>query len=310
MDMEEVLLPEPERLKFIFRILSRLDRILSGYSANYTYRFVPSWGGGPDLGLFDSGAGDHMFIIFTERGTVVKGFDRESSLAPQYSENKKIDLYEGLPRHLSQHLEHPMFLKNEVTFCYWQTLKDKEWVCAEQDSDEDNDPTFLLSCIYETPHEYGAWAESCFDISLDYEVLEKVYNGEPLTRDLAYQLVLAADVHADMFKCRIGLGVNGPLHNEEVTDLVARVIEMDRDEVVPLLASSGISLIYQSDFYQGGDNFKRQEVQDKVRELYHGFEALRVPLIVYRISLEKSFGNLDDLEIYRMTGAQLIQLYL
>lgn len=46
------------------------------------HSFVQNWDEGVCMAKIDNGAGDHLIILFSADGSIIKGFDHESELSP------------------------------------------------------------------------------------------------------------------------------------------------------------------------------------------------------------------------------------
>ncbi len=60
-----------------------------------------------DMVKIDNGAGDHMYILFSNFGAIIKGFDHESALSPYANDNGEIaeGIYDSLPEKLMELLD-------------------------------------------------------------------------------------------------------------------------------------------------------------------------------------------------------------
>ena len=77
----------------------------------------------------DNRAGDHLFILFTDEGVLLKGFDHESILSRHNREDFQPwpGIYKRVPPQLLILLNDPSFRKKDVTLCMWRLKQDDEW---------------------------------------------------------------------------------------------------------------------------------------------------------------------------------------
>ncbi len=136
----------------------------------------------------DNGSGDDLVVIFTENGTLIKGFDHESEYN-QFAADEWDDAFfeytfSNLPEEFAELLDEDG--RDNTTFCMWCMDDTDMWVQNEQeinDEEEDDDggKSFLLQYICKTPDEWCDWAKDYYETEIASDVVKKVYNGEPLT---------------------------------------------------------------------------------------------------------------------------------
>lgn len=146
-----------------------------------------------DYFKIDNGQGDHLLVLFSRDGALIKGFDHESCLSPyQNEENLPSDgLYNGVPASLLQLLETDdeedaeWLEKENVTFCLWRMQDDADWHrttynlpdwCWEPDGSqpEDGGEAYLMSYIFAGAEEWYEWA------SIHYELREEAWDAAAL----------------------------------------------------------------------------------------------------------------------------------
>ena len=113
-------LAEPELLKKRLRLLTLYDAIVAPKFRSF--EFHPKWGpGAAQMGAFKNGSGDFFFAWFSPQGTVIRGFDHESSMTPFRKEPPEIwaGLFDGLPDPLGYALAESAFGAECVTFAIW-----------------------------------------------------------------------------------------------------------------------------------------------------------------------------------------------
>lgn len=140
--------------------------------------------------VIDNGSGDNLVVIFTENGTLIKGFDHESEYnqfaADEWDKAFFEYTFSGLPEEFSELLDEDS--RDNTTFCMWCMDDSDMWVQNEQeinDEEEDDDggKSFLLLYICETPEDWCDWAKDYYKTEIASDVVKKVYNGEPLTEE-------------------------------------------------------------------------------------------------------------------------------
>lgn len=140
--------------------------------------------------VLDNGSGDDLVVIFTENGTLIKGFDHESEYnqfgADEWDDAFFEYTFSGLPEEFAELLDEDS--RDNTTFCMWCMDDSDMWVQNEQeinDEDEDDDggKDFLLMQIRRTPEEWCDWAKDYYETEIASDVVKKVYNGEPLTEE-------------------------------------------------------------------------------------------------------------------------------
>ncbi len=147
--------------------------------------------------VIDNGSGDELVVIFTENGTLIKGFDHESEynqFAADEWDNAFFEYtFSGLPKEFAALLDEDS--RDNTTFCMWCMDDTDLWVQNEQektdedddddedDEDDDGGKDFLLGYIRKTPEEWCDWAKYYYETEIAPDVVKKAYNGEPLTEE-------------------------------------------------------------------------------------------------------------------------------
>lgn len=185
--MHEVdrLLPEPERLRKVVRILAALDMIMCQEEWLRVHRYETGSSDGDGVGMIDNGAGDHLFVNFSKEGTLIKGFDHESLYSPYAQDEYGIwpGMYDGMPLSLLAYLDDEMFEKEDVTFCLWREPRDTVWKSGEfiRPDEWDDGKEFLLGYLYATPEAYTEWATYYYEKEINLEAVKRVYSEAAIT---------------------------------------------------------------------------------------------------------------------------------
>lgn len=162
------------------------------------HRFTKGWSEGVDMSEVNNGAGDNMFLLFTDEGAVIKGFDHESPLSPHAQDVYAVrkGMYDGLPETFSRLLDDPALEKEEATFCLWREKGDAEWKKGNVTlaKDESDGSGFLLGTIESTAEDFKDWADDYFEIDLPLHVLREFYETGKLTEEMILALNEGCDV--------------------------------------------------------------------------------------------------------------------
>lgn len=191
-----VTLAQPKALKQSLLQLATLNIILCDEEWLRYHRYQKHWSEGVDLATIDNGAGDHMYIFFTEKGAVIKGFDHESPVSPHARDEYQVweGMYDGLPNHFDALLTDEAIEKEEVTFCFWN--KSGQWRQGNVvfNNGEDDGSGFLLGTLFDDPVEFKDWADDYFEMELSLETIASIYDGMPITDDQIKALNPEADL--------------------------------------------------------------------------------------------------------------------
>ncbi|MGZ9583058.1 hypothetical protein [Paenibacillus marinisediminis] len=185
-------LPESEGLKKLMLVQAALNTILCETEWLRYHSFDHEWDKGVCMAKIDNGAGDHLIILFSDEGTIIKGFDHESLLSPYAQDELRIwpGIYDNVPNELLPLLEHEGIEKEAVTFCMWRRNSDSSWQKGEvkMPKEADDGSHFLIGAIYQTPEDFVQFAIDYFEAALPIDVVEKVYKGVPITMEMIQML--------------------------------------------------------------------------------------------------------------------------
>jgi hypothetical protein len=191
----------PDQLKRLWSTWAIVDLILCEQSCLRVYDFDPNWAAGRTLGKFDNGSGDHMFALFSQSGTVLKGFAHESPVSRHARPDDEPwpGLYDGLPESLWDALNDPALESEDVTFCLWRGPADAHWWRGlELRIDVDDGSDGLLGCLFTTTGEYIEWAEEYYERPIDTEAVALLLTGAAITPELIGRINSDRDVKAVM----------------------------------------------------------------------------------------------------------------
>lgn len=180
------LLPDSNKLRELCKALSVLDAILCQDWVYRYYSYNSEWSADEEFFEMRNGEGDQLLVLFNNAGTVINGYSTESA------QEEKDQLTHGLPEVFHEFIFGEPVNSAGTTFCLWKT-HGQEWKTGTN-SGEDNHSEEMLSPLDGNPATYVKWAADYFKgsyhtdgISLD--TVTKIYNQEPLTRDMILSLV-------------------------------------------------------------------------------------------------------------------------
>ena len=181
-------LPGPESLKKLMIVQAALNTILCETEWLRYHGFVQEWDEGVCMAKIDNGAGDHLIMLFSSEGSIIKGFDHESQLSPYAQDEHKVwpGIYDNVPNELLSLLEHEGIEKEDVTFCMWHKNSDSRWQNGKVKIPKgaDDGSVFLIGAIYQTPEDFVQFAKDYFEIALPVDIVKKVYEGVPITVEM------------------------------------------------------------------------------------------------------------------------------
>lgn len=191
-------LPDPITLKKLMKIHASLNIILCPDEWLRYHSFFPDFYENVSMAKIDNGAGDHLLILFSPQGTILKGFDHESELSPHAQEEYKIwpGIYEGVPKALLALLEDEAIESDDVTFCIWRESSDSTWQKGKVEIPEGatDGSGFLLGTIYQTPEDFVEFAKYYFEITPSIDIVTNIYDGATITAEMIKMLNPECDV--------------------------------------------------------------------------------------------------------------------
>ena len=177
-------------LKKYLNAMAILDVVMQAKEQAWLRRVNVSRIGKASAFVIDNGSGDDLVVIFTENGTLIKGFDHESEynqFAADEWDNAFFEYtFSNLPEEFAELLDEDS--RDNTTFCMWCMDDSDMWVQNEQeinDEEEDDDggKSYLLLFIRKTPEDWCDWAKDYYETEIASDVVKKVYDGEPLTEE-------------------------------------------------------------------------------------------------------------------------------
>ena len=200
-------LPDPQRLKEILLIQAAMDIIMKDKEDAWLrlVNFYKDYKDGIDMFKFDNGAGDNMYIIFSQEGVIIKGFDHESILSPYDNEKGEIakGIYDLVPDELIEVLQDESIEMNDVTFCIWRRNTDSNWKKGKVDVPEtyeegDDGEGFLLGYIYEDPASWLEWAKYYYSREIPIDYIKNIYEHRNITKEVLQKINPERDAESVM----------------------------------------------------------------------------------------------------------------
>ncbi|MBD3918392.1 hypothetical protein H8B09_06460 [Paenibacillus sp. PR3] len=181
-------LPNPIILKKLMKIQAALNIILCQDEWLRYHSYVQDWDEGVCMAKIDNGAGDHLIILFSPEGSIIKGFDHESELSPYAQDEHKVwqGIYEAVPKELISLLEDDAIEQDDVTFCIWRENSDTFWHKGKVEIPEggSDGSDFLVGCIFHTPDDFVEFARDYYELSLSLDVVAQIYDNVPITAEI------------------------------------------------------------------------------------------------------------------------------
>ena len=215
------LLPNPSELKKICKSISALESIICPEWEYRYYSYQKDWSDTEEFCEMRNGQGDQMLITFSNIGTCINGFAHESEMngwknipigeKKSFTEKLfglkkeiKTELTQIIPKGVVDNLPKVFneFIFGEpvksigTTFCIWKTETDDNWKIGKVDLPKDeykDGSTDLLHLLDGKPLTYKNWAEEYYEENfeeneLKLELVEKIYDGTIITKELVLEL--------------------------------------------------------------------------------------------------------------------------
>ena len=207
-------LPKPSDLQKICKSISALEAIISPEWEYRYYSYQKNWGEGEEFCEMRNGQGDQMLILFKENGICINGFAHESLMNGwkqiQIEEKKsfkeklfgtkkepktelKQEIFNGvldsLPEEFNEFIYGEPVKSIGTTFCIWSIQN--EWKIGKIKLPNDNykdGSGDLLQLLDGQATTYKNWAEEYYEQEFKIELLESVYAGNAITKDLVLEL--------------------------------------------------------------------------------------------------------------------------
>ncbi len=167
--------------------MAKLDIILIPKKASFLRTVAYSKEADNRRAAVDNGSGDSLLAIFSESGSMLKGFDHESELnqfaADEWDNGFFERVYAGAPNALRSLLSEDDI--DNTTFCMWCCNGSAMWEQNEEPADDDDDGGrgFLLGYVHQTAESWCDWAKYYYEQEYDISIVEKIYSGADITAE-------------------------------------------------------------------------------------------------------------------------------
>lgn len=187
-------LPEIEQCRNLFIAAAMLDAILSPEWEYRYYSYNSAWGAAEEMASMRDGQGSHYFALFTPDRLYIKGFDSE-----KVKSGEAVLGAAEVPDDVAEFLQEPAFIGDETTFCLWRSVE-KEWAADKSYKAQD---VRLLRLLTDGAAYYSQWASEYYEIDLDRQAVQRIFDREPLTPELLAMLnpqVSQEDIEEDIIE--------------------------------------------------------------------------------------------------------------
>ena len=191
------LLPSIDRLERLTQSIAMLDAILSPEWESRYFSFNAVWDSSikERMASMRNGAGDEYFLVFSPKGAILKGFDREAPMSPWQREPVEVrpGVLESVPAAFASFLTEPAFSIGNCTFCIWREPEDELWqrgpiVFPEGNSADPDGSEGLMWMFDGKPETYIEFASDYYEKALNIDAVRKIYAQETLTPLLIAEL--------------------------------------------------------------------------------------------------------------------------
>jgi len=179
------LIPSPTELKQICKSISALEAIISPAWSNRYYSYQKNWSETEEFCEMGDGSGDQMLILFKSNNIAINGFAHESTMIGQE------EILLNVPTVFHDFIFGEPVKSIGTSFCILQTESDTEWQIGNIQFSTDNykdGSEELLQLLDGKPFTYKNWAEEYYEREIKLNLVERIYNGELITREVVAQL--------------------------------------------------------------------------------------------------------------------------
>lgn len=168
-------------LQRVCKGISALEIIMSeDWDIRY-YSYNSEWGEKEEVFEMRNGSDQHMLILFGLNGCAISGVDEE--LYDWERDIPKIeDITLGLPGDFHEFMYGEPVKSLKSTFCIW-TVNDAEWNTGTINNVNDGSK-IMLDILDGNPQKYIDFCKWYYETELPFDIVEKVYRGEPLTLEM------------------------------------------------------------------------------------------------------------------------------
>ncbi len=176
-------LPEPSQLLRVMKSLAALDSILSLEELYRFHLFDPHWSQFEQLGSVRDGQGDDVFVVFSDKGCLLKGFVHDNPVSFPAEE-----YYTGVPICFTGITGEQAILPNHVSYCFWFENGEGEWRSSICETQLDLELFHLIQTLDGKVSSYKQFADDYFETEIDSRTIRSILDHRELTIDMAKQL--------------------------------------------------------------------------------------------------------------------------
>lgn len=184
-------LPSAQNLEWTMRSLAMLDAILGAQPNDREFSFHSKWNSSQNerLGVIQNCLGDHLYLLFSPFGTILKGFAADSVLSPGSQPGYIVwpGVLENVPDVFSSFLNTPEVKADETTFCIWETQANTSWQHGPVFFPPGKDPDGSEFLMWALDGQVTTYLEYFWDycgIELPQAAVESIFDHNPLTIQL------------------------------------------------------------------------------------------------------------------------------
>lgn len=173
-------LPDCKQTKKLLQSLAMLNAVVMPDWERRYFSFNSSWGQlGEAMGSMRDGQGGEFFFLFSDVGCAAKIYDPESPLGRKAKSEK-----DKIPQTFSAFLNEPAFTIDSATCYLWRDASECSWTMAPKITKE---VPFLAFLVGHGDY-FRSWVEHYYELELEQEPTEQVFNHKPLTKALIRRL--------------------------------------------------------------------------------------------------------------------------
>ncbi|MBS2032288.1 MAG: hypothetical protein JST54_30590 [Deltaproteobacteria bacterium] len=219
----KIQLPSPAELERRAKLVTLLEMLIEPDFEPRYHEFYEDWDAKARervLGI-RTGEGDHAFIFFSPKGTLVRGWVKgKASVEPAR-------LFADLPKSLARARDEKAFQLGGDSFAFWWS--GKGW--ASSVDPERGGASNLLFALDGKPRTFSKWAADYHDARVDPRAVEALYEGAPVSPALVAQL--SSEFSADealALAMRLGLPANTKAAMKKTDRGAKAKVTLDDDE--------------------------------------------------------------------------------
>jgi len=187
-------LPDIEPLRKRSQALAVMDAIMSPDWKYRYFLFNSTWADGEMMATITNGSGDDLFVLFTEAGAIMKGFDHESFMSPWARNEKSLwpGLFRSVPIEFASFLTEPAFSIQDSTFCIWRRNNESIWHAddieyPDQDGTADGS-SWMLQEYVDGPEAYVDFCKHYYECEVPLRTVQEFWESKPLDEEMMLAL--------------------------------------------------------------------------------------------------------------------------